>query len=90
MCPAGIDIGLYTGNVNVTDSGRACMKWNNADIAGSKANHNFCRNLVNKFPFCKTTDGRIEYCTEAICKGKLNEHHFIHRNFWSLWCLGLG
>ena len=73
MCPAGVDIGLYTGKVNVTETGRTCTHWKDTSVVPerwSAEDENFCRNVGYVVPWCKTIDGENEYCYENICKGR--------------------
>ena len=76
MCPADVDIGLYTGNVSVTSTGRTCAYWKDLTSRydeSSAADENYCRNFRHMdqvFPWCETTEGKVDFCIETICKGK--------------------
>ena len=85
MCPADVDIGLYTGKVNVTGTGRTCAYWKDLPHmyeGSSTEDENFCRNFKNSpLPWCETTHGTQDYCEETVCKGKYgllfgNSHKF--------------
>ena len=80
-CQADINLIMYDGTVQITDSGKTCLDWaflNVPDyqyvVDGSAANaKNYCRNIHSPLPWCVTQDTHEqEMCIAQICKG--NEH----------------
>ena len=86
------DTSFYSGQVNRTETGRACQKWdsdvphnrNNKVINGQypegNIEHNYCRDPADKYDkvWCYTEDPnkRWEWCPVAKCPGKF--YTFIH------------
>ena len=76
VCPSDVDIGMYTGNISITNGGRTCLNWTDGVGALIKSDKNYCRNKIRNdqtdpTPWCFTsTYGEWQYCYEQICKGK--------------------
>ena len=67
---------LYTGNVNVSKTGKPCRKWTeiseNFTDQPFIGDHNFCRNpgRVEDREFCYVTMSKRELCIVRTC-GKI-------------------
>jgi len=72
----------YRGTINVTASGKECMRWDEDSFYNSEyfpdaglEDNNYCRNLPltewNERAWCNTADSLQEYCDVPICENIL-------------------
>ena len=64
---------IYTGTVNVSETGKACRNWNevskNYSGKAGIGEHNYCRNPDREEDreFCYVTEEEKELCTVRTC-----------------------